>query len=83
MLVDNAPVLCREVLVMVMRKHQRYFPVHDAGGALLPAFVTVANGAIDKPTVRVRQSLCCHCLRSPQVAICQCLRLGLVVMPWA
>ncbi len=36
----------------VMRKHQRYFPVCDAGGGLLPAFVTVANGPVDVPTVR-------------------------------
>ena len=40
---------------MVMRKHQRYFPVYDAGGELLPAFVTVANGPIDEATVRVRK----------------------------
>lgn len=33
---------------MVMRKHQRYFPVVDpATGALLPHFVTVANGPVD------------------------------------
>lgn len=43
---------CREVLVTVMRKHQRYFPVCGADGALLPAFVTVANGPVDVPTVR-------------------------------
>ena len=46
----------REVLVMVMRKHQRYFPVCDAAGALLPAFVTVANGPVDVPTVRAGAS---------------------------
>lgn len=45
--------LPQEVLVTVMRKHQRYFPVIDAAGkALLPAFVTVANGEIDEATVR-------------------------------
>ncbi|CAL8470617.1 g10159 [Coccomyxa elongata] len=45
--------LPREVLVMVMRKHQRYFPVYEASGeALLPHFITVANGQIDVPTVR-------------------------------
>jgi hypothetical protein len=44
---------------MVMRKHQRYFPVYSgahvsgASADLLPAFVTVANGAVDVPTVRV------------------------------
>src|SRR5918911_1526616 len=35
-----------------MRKHQRYFPVVDSGGALLPAFVAVANGRIDGDAVR-------------------------------
>ncbi|MBM2842571.1 MAG: glyQS [Anaerolineales bacterium] len=33
-----------EVLVAVMRKHQRYFPVRDAHGALLPHFIVVRNG---------------------------------------
>lgn len=41
-----------EVLVTVMRKHQRYFPVEDADGRLLPRFVAVANGEIDPATVR-------------------------------
>jgi glycyl-tRNA synthetase len=38
--------LPREVLLSVMRKHQRYFPVEQAGqgsGALLPYFVAVRN----------------------------------------
>jgi glycyl-tRNA synthetase len=35
------------VLTTVMRKHQRYLPVRDSSGALLPMFVTVANGPID------------------------------------
>ena len=35
-----------------MRKHQRYFPICGADGALLPAFVTVANGPVDVQTVR-------------------------------
>ena len=43
--------LCREVLVMVMRKHQRYFPVYDAESKLLPVFITVANGSIHRETV--------------------------------
>ena len=43
----------RDILLMVMRKHQRYFPIYDADGALLPAFVTVANGPIDAATVQV------------------------------
>lgn len=38
---------------MVMRKHQRYFPVYDSGDELQPVFVTVANGPIDKDLVRV------------------------------
>ncbi|MBN1681295.1 MAG: glycine--tRNA ligase subunit beta [Anaerolineae bacterium] len=36
--------LPREVLVSVMRKHQRYFPVEDQHGHLLPYFVAVRNG---------------------------------------
>lgn len=45
---------CREVLVMVMRKHQRYFPLYKPGSQdLLPHFITVANGPIDVPTVKV------------------------------
>ena len=46
--------LPKEVLVMVMRKHQRYFPVEDpATGELLPHFITVANGAVDHDAVRL------------------------------
>ncbi len=44
--------LPREVLVTVMRKHQRYFPVERADGSLLPYFVTVANGRVDEDVVR-------------------------------
>ncbi len=33
-----------EVLVAVMRKHQRYFPVYDKDGALMPYFIAVRNG---------------------------------------
>ncbi|MCA0458307.1 MAG: glycine--tRNA ligase subunit beta [Chloroflexi bacterium] len=36
--------LPREVLVMVMAKKQRYFPIEDKNGKLLPYFVTVRNG---------------------------------------
>ncbi len=43
------------VLTTVMRKHQRYLPVRDETGALLPLFVTVANGPIDVEQVRDRQ----------------------------
>lgn len=35
--------LPREVVITPMRRHQRYFPVVDAAGNLLPHFVTVAN----------------------------------------
>ncbi|MEV6637520.1 glycine--tRNA ligase [Actinoplanes sp. NPDC051470] len=41
-----------EVLTTVMRKHQRYFPVRDEDGALLPMFVAVANGVVDVEQVR-------------------------------
>ena len=36
--------LPREVLISVMKKHQRYFPVLDEQGALKPNFITVSNG---------------------------------------
>ncbi len=32
------------VLTTVMKKHQRYFPVLNAAGGLMPNFVTVSNG---------------------------------------
>ncbi len=35
--------LPREVIVTPMQKHQRYFPVVDKGGMLLPHFVTISN----------------------------------------
>jgi glycyl-tRNA synthetase len=35
-----------------MRKHQRYLPVRDADGKLLPHFVAVANGSVKEATVR-------------------------------
>lgn len=43
-----------EILVTVMRKHQRYFPVYERSDSeqLLPAFITVANGRNDESTVR-------------------------------
>jgi glycyl-tRNA synthetase len=36
--------LPRDVLISVMRKHQRYFPVVDAAGDLMPYFIAVRNG---------------------------------------
>ncbi len=45
--------LPREVVINVMREHQRYFSVEDANGALLPYFMTVANTrASDMDVVR-------------------------------
>ncbi|MFI5938330.1 glycine--tRNA ligase [Actinoplanes sp. NPDC051494] len=41
-----------EVLTTVMRKHQRYLPVRGEHGALLPMFITVANGPVDVDLVR-------------------------------
>ncbi|MGH3888484.1 MAG: glycine--tRNA ligase subunit beta, partial [Pseudonocardiaceae bacterium] len=40
------------VLATVMRTHQRYLPVRDTHGALLPCFVAVANGPVDADAVR-------------------------------
>ncbi|HLC25702.1 MAG TPA: glycine--tRNA ligase subunit beta [bacterium] len=36
-------VLPEEILITAMVKHQRYFPVRDSEGKLLPCFVAVAN----------------------------------------
>lgn len=36
--------LPKEVIITPMKEHQRYFPVMDAKGDLLPHFVTVRNG---------------------------------------
>lgn len=33
----------QEALITAMQEHQKYFPVLDADGKLLPAFITVAN----------------------------------------
>ncbi len=33
-----------EVLISVMKKHQRYFPVFSTSGRLLPCFIAVRNG---------------------------------------
>ncbi|MEV5437422.1 glycine--tRNA ligase [Streptomyces sp. NPDC052682] len=40
------------VLTTVMRKHQRYLPVLDRTGRLMPHFVTFANGVCDEEVVR-------------------------------
>lgn len=36
-----------EVLVTSMKEHQRYFPVMDVNGQLLPYFISVRNGLIE------------------------------------
>lgn len=46
--------LPKEVLVTVMRVHQRYFPVFDQDDNLLPYFITVANGTRDEYLDNVR-----------------------------
>lgn len=43
-----------EVLVTSMKEHQRYFPVQDKTGNLLPYFVTIRNGLEDKEGIVVR-----------------------------
>ncbi|GGB46834.1 glycine--tRNA ligase [Flexivirga endophytica] len=45
--------LPEQILTTVMRKHQRYLPVRGADGALLPYFVTVANGECDDELVKL------------------------------
>lgn len=34
----------KELVITPMREHQRYFPVYNADGGLLPKFITVRNG---------------------------------------
>lgn len=46
--------LPREVIITPMREHQRYFPVEDGQGKLLPYFITVRNGTADHLAI-VRQ----------------------------
>ncbi|REK85357.1 glycine--tRNA ligase [Streptomyces inhibens] len=41
-----------QILTTVMRKHQRYLPVQDTEGTLLPHFIAVANGSCDEAVVR-------------------------------
>jgi glycyl-tRNA synthetase len=48
-------LLPREVLISVMKKHQRYFPVLDKKtGELKPCFITISNGKPDAPALVVR-----------------------------
>jgi len=43
-----------EVLVQEMTSHQRYFPVVDAGGKLLPRFVAISNTPVRDPALSLR-----------------------------
>jgi glycyl-tRNA synthetase beta chain len=43
--------LPREVIITPMQKHQRYFPVQDAAGNLLPHFVVISNMKAKDPDV--------------------------------
>ncbi|TYO97275.1 glycine--tRNA ligase subunit beta [Desulfallas thermosapovorans] len=42
-----------EVLITPMREHQRYFPVRDEGGNLLPRFIAVGNGGTDQESINI------------------------------
>lgn len=45
--------LPRDLLVMVMQKHQKYFPLNEkSSGKLLPYFISVANGVINEMVVQ-------------------------------
>ena len=46
--------LPHEVLISVMKKHQRYFPVLNEHGDLKPNFITVSNGTPDTPDLVVQ-----------------------------
>ncbi len=43
--------LPEEVLISVMKQHQKYFHLRDAGGSLMPAFITVSNIESRNPAV--------------------------------
>ncbi|GMP42604.1 hypothetical protein CsSME_00012294 [Camellia sinensis var. sinensis] len=44
--------LPKDLLIMVMQKHQKYFAITDEDGKLLPYFIAVANGAINEMVVK-------------------------------
>jgi len=46
--------LPREVLITCMMSHQKYFPVLDEGGNLLPCFITIANTHPRDPGVVIK-----------------------------
>ncbi|XP_074301715.1 glycine--tRNA ligase, chloroplastic/mitochondrial 2-like [Silene latifolia] len=45
-------MLPKDLLTMVMQKHQKYFGISDNEGRLLPYFIAVANGDINADFVR-------------------------------
>jgi glycyl-tRNA synthetase beta chain len=45
--------LPEEVIVTVMRDHQKYFAVEDAAGKLVPHFLTVTNIALDEANAAI------------------------------
>lgn len=45
-------ILPKDLLTMVMQKHQKYFGIADSSGRLLPYFIAVANGDINVDVVR-------------------------------
>ncbi|XP_048504508.1 glycine--tRNA ligase, chloroplastic/mitochondrial 2 isoform X2 [Beta vulgaris subsp. vulgaris] len=45
-------MLPKDLLTMVMQKHQKYFGLADNSGGLLPYFIAVANGDINVDVVR-------------------------------
>nr|GMC84874.1 glycine--tRNA ligase, chloroplastic/mitochondrial 2 isoform X1 [Ipomoea batatas] len=49
---DSFLELPKELLIMVMQKHQKYFAVTNENGDLLPYFISVANGGINETVVR-------------------------------
>ncbi len=46
--------LPREVLISAMKEHQKYFPVEDLEGNLLPYFIIVSNTEVKDPEVVVK-----------------------------
>jgi len=44
----------QECLILTMRQNQKYFPLLDAGGNLLPKFLIVSNMQLDNPANIVR-----------------------------
>ena len=65
-LVENpCPILCsfdknflkipKSVLITVMAKHQRYFPLLNMQGELLPNFITISNNPLEKARENIRK----------------------------